>query len=94
MTTASRPEETETSASAKAPRGEDHDRGLNDVVAVVERVERPTESILRIAVQLTSSADDPNGCGPTSHFASSSVRSTATSLASTRCAPATHRAVR
>ena len=51
MTTASRPEETETSASAKAPRGEDHDRGLNDVVAVVERVERPTESILRIAVQ-------------------------------------------
>ena len=60
MTTASRPEETETSASAKAPRGEDHDRGLNDVVAVVERVERPTESISRITVHLTSSAEDPN----------------------------------
>ena len=68
MTTASRPEETETSASAKAPLGEDHDRGLNDVVAVVERVERPTESILRIAVQLTSSADDPNWLRPNVAF--------------------------
>ncbi|MFE5790137.1 siderophore-interacting protein [Rhodococcus erythropolis] len=68
MTTASRPEETETSASAKAPRGEDHDRGLNDVVAVVESVERPTESILRITVQLTSSADDPNWLRPNVAF--------------------------
>ncbi|MDZ7917140.1 MAG: SIP domain-containing protein [Rhodococcus sp. (in: high G+C Gram-positive bacteria)] len=35
---------------------------------VVERVERPTESILRITVQLTSSADDPNWLRPNVAF--------------------------
>lgn len=73
MTTSPRPEEARneeasSSASVKAPRGEDHDRGLNDVVAVVERVERPTESISRITVHLTSSAEDPNWLRPNVAF--------------------------
>ncbi|MFB9779753.1 siderophore-interacting protein [Rhodococcus baikonurensis] len=37
----------------------DHNRGLNDVRAVVEALERPSDHLLRITARLTESTDDP-----------------------------------
>jgi len=49
-------------------RGEDHDRGLHEVRAVVEAIERPSFSIVRIATRLVSSAEDPNWAQPNVAF--------------------------
>ncbi|MDE8643921.1 SIP domain-containing protein [Rhodococcus qingshengii] len=37
----------------------DHNRGLNDVLAIVEAMERPSDYLLRITARLTESTDDP-----------------------------------
>ncbi len=49
-------------------RGEDHDRGLHEVRAVVEAIERPSFSIVRIRTRLDSSAEDPNWAQPNVAF--------------------------
>ncbi|QQM20500.1 SIP domain-containing protein [Rhodococcus sp. P-2] len=42
----------------------DHNRGLNDVRAVVEAMERPSDHLLRITAHLTESTDDPTWSRP------------------------------
>ena len=42
----------------------DHNRGLNDVLAIVEAMERPSDHLLRITARLTESTDDPTWSRP------------------------------
>lgn len=49
-------------------RGEDHDRGLHEVRAVVEAMTRPSMSLIRIGARLVSSAEDPNWSQPNVAF--------------------------
>ncbi|PNU02197.1 siderophore-interacting protein [Novosphingobium guangzhouense] len=56
------------SRPSSALRGEDHDKGLHDVLAVVETIERPGFSVQRIGVRLQGSTQDPNWCVPNVAF--------------------------
>ncbi|WP_367348389.1 siderophore-interacting protein [Sphingobium yanoikuyae] len=56
------------SRPSSALRGEDHDKGLHEVRAVVETIERPGFSIQRIGARLLASAQDPNWTVPNVAF--------------------------
>lgn len=45
-------------------REKNHDRGLDDTVAQIDAIERPTHSILRFTARLTQGTDNPNWLRP------------------------------
>lgn len=59
---------TPTKMPTKMPtavlRSADHNRGLNDVLATVEAMERPSDHLLRITARLSESTDDPTWSRP------------------------------
>lgn len=56
------------SRPAGAPQGEDHEKGLHDVRAVVETIERPGLSVQRIGVRLLTSAQEQDWSVPNVAF--------------------------